>query len=84
MSNRSVAKSNVMGNNNLLRMATYRGKSAPRPLLLAVASRSVTSADQWEVDTHVLFGVGWKRMLICVHDHSDMVERVGIDWFGGL
>ena len=38
LSNRSVAKSNVMGNNNLLRRATHRGKSSPRPMPVAVAS----------------------------------------------
>ena len=36
--------------------------------------KSVICADQWEADTHVLFGVGRELMLIYVRDHSDMVE----------
>ena len=35
--------------------------------------KSVISADQWEADTHVLFGEGWEWMLISVRDHSDTV-----------
>ena len=39
LSNRSVAKCyGLTGNTNLLRMAPYPGKSAPRPMAVAVAS----------------------------------------------
>ena len=39
------------------------------------------SADQWEADTHVLFGVGRECMLIYVRDHSDMVGTCQIKVF---
>ncbi len=35
--------------------------------------KSVISANQWEADSHVLFGVVRELMLIYVRDHSDMV-----------
>ena len=39
LSNRSVAKCyGLIGNTNLLRMAPHPGKSAPRPMAVAVAS----------------------------------------------
>ena len=49
--------------------------SAPRPMAVAVATKSVISADEWEADTHVLFGVGREWMLIYVRDHSDIYGR---------
>ena len=73
-----------MGNNYLLRRALASGK-------VRVAAndnrryKSVISADQWQADTHALFGVCWEWMLIYVRDRSDMVGRrhAGIDLFGG-
>ena len=45
--------------------------------------KSVISADQWEGDSYVLFGMGREWLLIYVRYHSDMVGtcHVGIDWF---
>ena len=76
------AHPNLMGNNNLMTMAPHPGKYAPRPMAVAVSS--LISADQWEADTHVLFGVGWECMVIYVRDNSDIVGTRHVRLGGNL